>query len=84
MPFLAQILHFWVLLAAENGAGSGGAIDEQTKREVSAAGLETAIKIIVVLLLFLVMMAMRSLNRRRLERSRRRRVKPWEQNEKAP
>ncbi len=58
---------------------SGGVIDEETKREVSAAGLETAIKIIVVLLLFLLMMAMRSLHRRKLERSRQRRVKPWEQ-----
>ncbi len=53
-------------------------IDPEQKREIAETGINTAVKIIIVLLLFFVMAAMRSLNRKRLERSRSRRVKPWE------
>lgn len=55
---------------------------EEQKREVASAGVNTATKVIIVLLLFFVMSAMRTISRKKLERARQRRVKPWEDNGK--
>tara|TARA_R110002096_G_scaffold91625_5_gene207257 strand:+ start:1075 stop:1335 length:261 start_codon:yes stop_codon:yes gene_type:complete len=55
---------------------------DQQKEEVASAGISTVVKIVIVLLLFFVMSAMRTLSRKKLERTRQRRVKPWEDSGK--
>ncbi|MEM1297603.1 MAG: hypothetical protein AAGH89_19705 [Verrucomicrobiota bacterium] len=72
-------LGFSAILAADADPQT---IKEEQKREVASAGISTATKIIIVLLLFFVMSAMRTLSRKKLQRARQRRVKPWEDDGK--
>ena len=85
MPRLIQfsLLAIGLCLTGIVGAETASELSrEEQKREVASAGINTATKVIIVLLLFFVMSAMRTISRKKLERARQRRVKPWEDNGK--